>query len=128
MPLRSDSSSSPLRFFITEQKSILVVTYIGNLMKESLGVLEESFHQIIERDAKVVILNFRDVGSDVDRTLFALLTRMQKSIRDKSAILRLTSMHPELRKTLEERGIVRSEEQVENLAHALTSLRGDNAA
>lgn len=113
---------TPLTFFISEQKQILVATLVGTLERRSTPILEECAQEIAKRDVRWVILNFRDVPKDLDLSLIPLLARIQKQIRARPAELRLAAIHPELKKILFDRGILRQEELCDNLAQALQSL------
>ena len=58
----------------------------------------------------------------MDRIVVPIFARLQKSIREKPAILKITSVHPQLRTFLQEMGILRTEELTNNLAEALQTI------
>ena len=122
MPFNSPGAPSSLRYFIAEQKSILVVSIVGSMVRENTGIMEEMLHQISEKSAKWIILNLRDVPPSNDRTVCPILAKLKKAARTRAACVRFTSVHPELRKFLESQGVVRPDEFSNNLAEALQTL------
>lgn len=113
---------STLTYFLAEKNRILVISLIGPLAKVNTPTLENCIREVKERSPQWVILNFRDVPPEVDKTVVPQIARLQKLVREKPAILRLSSIHPELKKFLEYEGLVRSDEVCNNLAEALKSL------
>ena len=101
---------------------MLVVSIVGPLTKENQPIFKECNEEILKLSSKWIILNFRDVSPLVDLSYIELLDQLQKKIREKPAFLRLSGVHPELRKVLQEKQIVRPEELVNNLSEALSSL------
>ncbi len=58
----------------------------------------------------------------MDKILVPAFARLQKTIREKGAILRLSSIHPALRKFLNAQRLLREKELTNNLAEALQNL------
>lgn len=114
--------NSPLNFFISEQKHIVIATLVGALDRKCASTLEECGQEIRRRNPRWVILNFRDVTKEFDPSLVPFLARIQKETRALPSELRLAALHPELRKVLVGHGILRQEELCDNLAQALQSL------
>lgn len=110
-----------LTYLIAEKKFVLVISFVGPLVRSNLSVFEECMREVEKRGASFIILNFRDVPSSVDRTVFPAVARLQKLIRLKPAALRMTALHPELRKVLDEQGLLRAAEVANNLGEALQS-------
>ncbi|OFZ55602.1 MAG: hypothetical protein A2428_12135 [Bdellovibrionales bacterium RIFOXYC1_FULL_54_43] len=123
------NDSEKLTYFIAEKNNIVVISLIGPLLRGNAHVLEACMDEISRRHVRFVIVNFRDVPNTMDRTVIPALARLQRLIRSKPAVLRMSSIHPELRRTLETQGILRPEELANNLSDALKSLVVDaNAA
>ncbi|OFZ21757.1 MAG: hypothetical protein A2X94_15835 [Bdellovibrionales bacterium GWB1_55_8] len=111
-----------LTYLLAEKKSILVVSFIGPLVRTNAHVLEKCIKEISKREATWVIVNFRDVPANLDRTVYPALARLQQVIRSKPAELKMTALHPELRKQLDQQGLLRPKEVVDNLAIALQAV------
>jgi anti-anti-sigma regulatory factor len=101
---------------------LLLVALAGRIHRPEAQPFEKLIEEITAKPAHWVILSLRDVGQNVERTMFPALARLQKVVRDKPAELKLCGVHPELKISLESAGIIRSIEIVNNLAQALTSL------
>ncbi len=117
-----------LNYFISEKSRIVVVSFVGPLVRDSALVLQECQAQILERNPSLVILYFRDVPDRVDQTVFPAIARIQKAIRDKNIQLKLCSLHPHLRTTFNDFGIIRPNELADNLAQALEGVAALRAA
>lgn len=119
---------SPLRYFLSETHyferdySILVVTLVGPISEENIPIFLQCADQISKSTAKWVIVNFRDVPSILDKTLVPSLQKLLNLIRTRPAGLRLSGIHPQLRKVLEEQNIALEGEIASNFAEALDSL------
>ena len=94
----------------------------GTLTHENLGALEKLQSDIAGREFEWVVLHFKGVPERADLTVLPHLARIQKAIRDKGAQVRLSSLHPNLRKHLHERGVLRPDECVDDLAQTLQWL------
>jgi anti-anti-sigma regulatory factor len=111
-----------LSYFLSEKKGILIVSLIGPLNRSGREVLEACSKDILASGARWVILNFRDVGAEIETFLIPALAQLQKDIRKKPADLRIAGLHPGLRHTLEGRGVLRQQEISNNLAEALQAI------
>jgi anti-anti-sigma regulatory factor len=112
----------PLSYTITQKSSVLVVTLSGSLTRDNQAAIEKCQFEILERRAAWVILHFRDVPDRADQNVLPSLAKLQKSVRDQGAQLRLAALQPNLKKLLEERGILRPDEFAENLPETLQRL------
>lgn len=116
------TDTDQLTYFLSEKKNILVVTFVGPLVRGSAHILEKCIQELSKREATWVILNLRDVPGTVDRSVFPAFARLQKNVRDRKACLRMSALHPSLRLALDEQGLVRADETSDSLAEALSSL------
>ena len=112
-----------LSYFISEKNSIIVVNLIGTLEQGNAHILESCIQDLSKRNAKFVILSFRDVSGTMDHKLAPTMARLQKGVRDRRAELRIAAIHPELRESLNSRGLIRTEEICNNLADALKNIK-----
>lgn len=113
-----------LSYYLAEKHSVLIVTWVGPWVRANAAVFEEASQAILSSKASWVILNCRDVPPLMDRTLEPPLARLQKALREGKKEVRVASLHPDLRKILIERGIVRVQEIHDNLASALMEISG----
>ena len=111
-----------LQFFVAEKNSIVVVSISGTLSRSGEAVLDKCREEVVNRHPKHVILYFKDLGNRADLSAFPALARLQKAIRDLPASLRLCGLHPELRKFLEQKGLLRLSELSPGLPEALKAL------
>jgi anti-anti-sigma regulatory factor len=114
--------SSDLVYFFAEKNSCLIVSLIGKLGRKDVAVLESCISDLEKSKAKWIIINFRDVLPQIDEPMYSELANLQKKARAKPAALKLCSLHPDLRKSLLDRGIIRLEETNNNLTEALLQL------
>ncbi len=108
--------------YFSKDHSVLVVNIVGPLVKDNITTFEECGEEIFKSKSKWIILNFRDVSPDVDLAFLPLLGQLQKKIRGKPAHLRLSGLHPDIRKVLQDQNLVFPDELVNNLSDALKSL------
>jgi anti-anti-sigma regulatory factor len=111
-----------LTYQITQKNSVLVVALSGALVRENVEALERLHADLGERTFSWVVLHFKAVPDKADRTVLPALARIQKTIRDKGGQVRLSSLHPNLRMLLQERGVLRHGEYVDDLAETLQWL------
>lgn len=111
-----------LNFFISEKNSVVVASLAGALSKDTKGVIEECKQQILNIDAKHVILCFQD-ATHIDFIGAEALAQLQKSIRGIPAQLQLCMLPPQIKKLLFERGLIRREEIVGTLVQALKTVQ-----
>jgi anti-anti-sigma regulatory factor len=116
------NSSSDLVYFLAEKNLCLIVSLIGRLGRKNVDVLESCIKDIEKSKAKWIIINFRDVAPLIDEPMYAELASLQKKVRAKPAALKLCSIHPDLRKSLIDRGVIRLDETNDNLTEALLAL------
>jgi anti-anti-sigma regulatory factor len=111
-----------LQYFIAEKNSVLVLSWIGTFAHAAISIIEECQAEMNKTQAKCVIMNCRDLSPAMDRSAVPVLAKLQKTIREKPAVLRLSSVHPELLSFLEFQGLIRKEEVALNLTEAIQSL------
>ena len=117
-----------LTYFVTEKSGILIVSFRGNWTREGLPVIEYLITDLEIRTPKWVIVDFKEDMETMESALFPHFTRMQKLIRDKGALLKISGLNHFLKKTLTEHGLIRPEETAHDLAEALQLLNGQQAA
>lgn len=108
--------------YFERDHSILGVTFVGPLIISNQSRFLECAEQIYQSTSQCIILNFRDVPADVDPEFLPMIQNLLMKIREKSALLRISGVHPDLRKTLQDLGYIQVDELVNNLADALSSL------
>ena len=111
-----------LSYFLAGKASILIVTLSGSFIRESIPIMERCHKEVMVSAAKWTILNLLDVSPDMEKVAVPVFARLQKAVRAKPSTLRLSSVHPELRKFLEAQGLLRVEELANSLTEALKSL------
>jgi anti-anti-sigma regulatory factor len=121
-------SPSALQYFIAEKNAVLIVSWVGEFAHGTAEVIDKCRDEVVKSGAKWVIFNLRDLKPSMDRITVPVFARLQKGIREKPAVLRLTSMHPDLRGFLQEQGVLRPEELSNNLAEALQGIAQMKAA
>jgi anti-anti-sigma regulatory factor len=124
MVQQATGSVAPLVYFIAEKNFCLIVSLIGRLGRKDVQILENCIQELEKSKAKWIVINFRDVSPEIDEPMFSELVNMQKKVRAKPAALKLCSLHPELKKRLTDRGVIRQEETNNNLTEALLALNG----
>jgi anti-anti-sigma regulatory factor len=120
--VQASTSSADLVYFLAEKNLCLIVSLIGRLSRKNAAVLESCMKDIEKSKAKWIIINFRDVAAQIEEPMYAELANLQKKVRAKPAALKLCSLHPDLRKSLTDRGVIRLEETNNNLTDALLAL------
>jgi anti-anti-sigma regulatory factor len=115
-------STTSLQYFIAEKNAVMIVSWIGEFSYETSGIIEKCQEDLSKSSAKWVILNLRDLKPTMDKITVPIFARLEKAIREKPAVLRLTSVHPELKGFLLQQGVLRPEELTNNLAEALRSI------
>lgn len=108
--------------------SLLVVSLAGALTKSNVSVFEKLIGELQEKDAKRVVLDLKGVPPVMERNVVPLFAMLQKVIRDKGAQLRLSSIHPDLKKSLESAGILRVLEVSDTVQHAVAGMIARKAA
>ncbi|MFL5814934.1 MAG: STAS domain-containing protein [Bdellovibrionia bacterium] len=122
------SQLGQLTYFLSEkevvsQKSvILLISLAGPINRSNAAVLDKLIEELEKRSPGWVVLNLRDVGSSIERTQYPAFAKLQKTVRDKGAELKICSVHPNLRTTLVDAGLLRVNEITNNLPEALQSL------
>jgi anti-anti-sigma regulatory factor len=112
-------ASTSLQYFIAEKNSVIIVSWIGQFVHETIQTIEACQTDLLKAQAKWVIFNCRDLKPNMDRSAIPILAKLQKTIREKPAVLKMTSMHPELRSYLDSQGLIRPEEIALNLTDAI---------
>ena len=121
-------TSSNLQYFIAEKNAVLIVSWIGEFTHQTSSIIDKCREEIAKSGAKWVIFNLRDLKPDMDKITVPVFARLQKNIREKPAVLRLTSLHPNLRSFLQEQGVLRPDEVANNLAEVLQGIALTKAA
>ena len=111
-----------LNILFSEKSGLLIISFVGPVVCGNRGELEAAFKRLSEFKAKWTVLHLREVPPNIDKGMIPELTRFQKAVRDLPSELRVSSLHPELRKFLLAQGIVRTDELVNNLQAAIESL------
>lgn len=112
-----------LQYFLSRKGPILVVTFVGDMNVPSIQAIEKCTSEISATElVKFVILYFRDTKR-IALEAIPYLATMQKEVRKKGE-LQICSMHPEMREKLSKHGIIRANENTNNLAEALSALKG----
>ena len=120
--------SEILFYFISETHyfekdySVLGVTFVGPLIMKNAGTFQDCLKQIYQSTAKCVVLNFRDVPSEIAPEFLPLIHKLFATFREKPTFFRVSGVHPDLRKVFLEKGFLQPEELVNNLSDALNSL------
>jgi anti-anti-sigma regulatory factor len=113
--------SKELEYFVSEKAPFAVVTFIGEMTKTTLSVLEDCQKDLTGRAATRFILVFRDVPK-VELIAIRPLVALQKLMREKGA-LRTCSLRPDLMSFLLEKAAIRDSEYCNNLTDALANLK-----
>lgn len=95
-----------------------MVSFVGDLVKGDLGVLEKCKIAVFESKASFVVLNFQKAGK-IDIPAVTLVIQIQHVARAKPAKVRLCFLEPALAGALEDRGGLRKEEVSGTLVEAL---------
>ncbi|MCM2324199.1 MAG: STAS domain-containing protein [Oligoflexia bacterium] len=108
-----------LTYFLSEKGAVLIVTFVGPLVRANALTLEECIQDVAKSPATIVILSFRDVPEVMDPSLTGTLARLQNTVRQRGALLRMSGIHPSLRIFMAEAGLLLMEEVCDNLSQAL---------
>lgn len=122
------AQSGQLTYFLSEKEvvaqktNILLISLAGPINRTTAPVFEKLIEEVEKKSPGWVVLNLRDIGTTIERTQYPAFAKLQKTIRDKAAELRICSVHPELKKLLVDAGLIRTKELANNLPEALQSL------
>src|SRR4051812_12651649 len=110
-------SGSPeaLQYFLSVKGPVAVVSFAGRLTREAEGVLAQCGNELLAKQPKHVILYLRDIGNRIELAALPAFARMQKQIREMPSDLKLCSLHPEVKRLLEDKGLLRLNEITNNL-------------
>lgn len=108
-------------YFISSNQPFGVVTFVGEMNKDSLEKLQQCQVQMEKLYVKYVILYFRDVTL-ITSDVIPFLTGLQQQARKKSE-LRLCSLRPDIKERLIKMGVVRGLELTDNLQQTLLQLK-----
>lgn len=120
-----DKKEKTLEYFISEKSPFAVVTFVGEMAKATLDVLESCHKDLEKNTATLYVIVLRDV-SGVDLNAVSPLVRLQKLLRDKGALV-VCSIRPEIKQFLLEKAAIREGEIESNLTDALTRLKVEQA-
>jgi anti-anti-sigma regulatory factor len=118
----SEHKQNTLQYFIAEKNSVVILSWVGVLAHETIRTVEDCRNELLKIKAKWVVMNCRDLKPQMDKSVVPIFAKLNKTIRELPATLRLASIHPELRSYLESQGLLRNEEVVLNLADALKNV------
>jgi anti-anti-sigma regulatory factor len=113
--------TSELNYFVAENGSIIVVSFVGSISKISDRTFENCLIEFGKRKFEYAVINLHDV-SGIDYGGVSGFVRFQKALRDRPSALRICFIQPMLKQLLEEKGAIRSEEVCGNLLDALKSI------
>jgi anti-anti-sigma regulatory factor len=116
-----------LEYFISEKNGYLVLSMVGSITKATLGVFERAQMELRKCEAQYIVLNFHDI-TRLDISGVPALVRLQKSLRERPAELRICFLKPDFLRMLVEAGAVRPPELADNLLEALRSFNPNKAA
>jgi MFS superfamily sulfate permease-like transporter len=116
-----DNGRSPLNYQFSSQNSMVVVSFSGALINSNLGTLEKCMAEVLGSKATSVVLNFRK-ATKLDFPATSALIRLQHSIREKPAKLRLCFLSSDFTRVLEDRGAIRKDELRVTLVEAVHSF------
>lgn len=102
---------------LTSSKLATILTFKGQICKDSLDKLEQCRGDIVPLGPKLFIIYFKDVTS-VEAAAYRQLTIIQQEIRKKSTLL-VVGLSSELKGLLTENAIVRQSELKRSLEDAL---------
>jgi anti-anti-sigma regulatory factor len=113
--------TSELNYFVAENGSIIVVSFVGSISKLGDRTFENCLIEFGKKKFEYAVINLHDVSA-IDYGGIAGFVRFQKELRDRPSELRTCFIQPQLRQLLEERGAIRSQEICGNLLDALKSF------
>jgi hypothetical protein len=113
-----------LRYFISEKSSILVVSLVGPLTRQNISVLEACWAEIPRRTFQYAVLLLQEVSGSIERPVFPHLIRLQKTLRERPAEIRVSGLSAQQLAFLIEQGVLRSSEATVSIQEALGSLIG----
>lgn len=114
-----------LTIHFAEKSGLLVLTFIGRLVRETRDELDKCLEQLQEIKPLHAIILMQGV-TEIDRSVLSRFALIQKAIRDKPAELRVCSLSSRLRLYLEREGVIRTSELAKDLTTALLGF-GINA-
>lgn len=111
-----------LDFVMTEESSVLMVSFFGELTAATIQDVERHALPILSTTRiKFVVLSFQSVQC-MDRQSISLLVRFQMVIRDLGKIIRLCNLGLDLKLILESHEACSSGETVETLLDAMRAF------
>jgi anti-anti-sigma regulatory factor len=122
--MSTDGSSEEikvLQFLISAKENYLVVSFVGPMNRDSSHIIDDCLKAVLATNAKFVVLNFRDV-SRIEHPFIPQLIKLQTEIREGKREIRTTSLRPEFRNVLLDKGAIRFNELTNNLTEALLSF------
>jgi anti-anti-sigma factor len=117
----TNTETDKFGFYLSEKQQFLVVTFSGALIKATLPEFQKCEKQILESQAKYIVLNFQEL-QQMDLTAIRPLAQLQKQIREKPAQLKICAIQKKFCDLLTEAAAVRPQELCQDLAQALKSF------
>lgn len=116
---------SGLRYFLSENKPILVITILGCLDKLSVDSLINCKTEISRYDdIKYFVFYCRDV-EEITADAVNVLIQMQNEFRARGAALNFSALKPVIRERLLRLNAIRSDEISDNMQRALAAFSPD---
>ena len=120
---KSSEEANRLEFFLAEKGPVLIVNLVGPLLKCNADCADECIQAVTASSARWVIMNFRDVPPEFDEEVcVSIYSSLKKAVWEKAGCMKLSAVHPELRKALMKRGLLSDDEVANNLTEALQKL------
>jgi anti-anti-sigma regulatory factor len=115
------SDAQKLVYFFAEKDGISIVSFVGPFCQNMTSVLDDCLKEICGKNSAYILLGFRDVPY-LDPAMLDPFVQFQEAIRANGAKLLVCSLHPDIRKLMQEQNVFNSEEVRNNLAEALHTL------
>ncbi len=121
----SHIKDSGLRYFLSENRPILVITLLGRIDQFTIDALINCKTEIAGYDdIKYVVFYCRDVEA-ITEDAIDVLVQIQSEIRARSCALNFSALKPVLREQLLAAGIIRPDEVSNNMQGAISGFSPD---
>lgn len=117
------SSDTGLKYFLSIQKEVCIVSLIGAMDKASTESLDKCFEEIKNSNCLFFIFNFREVV-EISSVTHRTLVQGFKFIReDLVGKIRIAGVKPSFKTPLVDQGIFKGNEVCDNIKTALEGLK-----